>query len=582
MNVGTLPEPSLSMTSENIEEQKRSPERAVQLANQPSIEKIREEMELVTSSVKIADADCAPRKRSLMSQSAFTPKIENVSDAHGNTLVRTSIDFYVSPDFLRSWFWFGFILMLVVGAVMTEFFSSEVDWEDNQIKSTFGTNNPCLWLDHAPATYVIPGLWVLTAHIFITYVQTRWARVKVCYEAERVSHLAYATFTASCFMEVFFLCWFSAVFAEKPDDDIKMHTLPYTFVAVGLTLNIISNTWYAKYVAAVPKWMFNFLGFYCVSVTTMSALKMFAEFACLYELDFGCYKISKNGALPINIQTTWIILVIPMELFLSLMKGDETGRLHVEISMDVDPKTLHRTDLSFWEILIDEPTFCWVLLTFLCACWFAVPVEDIMDCATVIDTSGFWANMRGFIYFTNLIILASCCLAYWNVACCCCRSCCPCCRSRDDPLNVGDFTQARTQIWLEPLDLDKLDSNENRKWLEDHSSQLRESEQYLIKPMFVTLFFIFAYATNARLSEKVNGTHGPSAMFLCFVGKIIFSVYVINWINILRKQEKKWHDPQMLVLYIFLGWLMFVTFIRTIAALTGDFTLNYLGRDPEC
>lgn len=394
-----------------------------------------------------------------------------------------------------------------------------------------------------------------------------------------------------------------------------MHTLPYTFVAVGITINVITNTWYAGVVAKVPRWMFNFLCIYSGFVTFMSALKMYAEFACLYEADFGCYGISPNGSIPLNIQTAWIVLVIPMQLFISLMKGDETGNLEISIRMRDDPQSLHDEPENFWEMLLDEPTFCWVLQTFIIAIWFAIPVDDILDCSAVTNTSGGWAVMRSFIYIVNLIILAACCIVYRRGGCCCL------CNKKPAPeipsdnekakegdnlktevdvdviqtaIQLGSFTQARSDAAFSPLPSKTkalLEVSQRRpisngakrvstnmRWLEDHEIELEETKNYLIKPMFIVLFFIFLYATMQRLGEKVNMSHAGSAMTLCFIGKIVFGCYVYNWIQILYKQKKKWTHPQMLVLYVLLGWLVFVSLVRVIAAFTGKFTWNYIGR----
>jgi len=491
---------------------------------------------------------------------------------------QTLIKFGFEPDFLRSVFWGLFLTLLIIGKILTDTLS-DVDYDNNPIKDTFGTNNPCLWLDYPPSTYITPSLWVIASNIYLLYCLFRWYRTTVAYRDKSFNNVGkweYRLYTVSIWVEAATVIFFSTVFSIGPEEDIVMHTLPYSIVSIGACLNVVSDFWYLTRVAGRRDWFWQFM--LCYTVLTV----MFTFFKVHSEL------VVVGGPLnpyPFGVQGPWIFTVIPCNLFISMISGKHTKDMQITIAIPRDAHEWSREDQAakhgFFGGLVNEPVFCWILMTLGIVGYFMAYSGEVY-CLEITEV-GMWGVIRGIIYVGTIIFLLAGIVIYWKSNLCCLSSDFKSDLKlwhkvdlREDVNPAQSYTRSTIARAKRPVRVDL------EEWWED---RLIETEDYLIKPLMFVLLLKHLSLTNSRLGGDENGAPGNGVIGLCTFGQISFFLYFCNWLWQIKYEDRgeklRWPKAKLLHGQLFILWCVFVGFIRTIAAWTGEFEQNYFGRECD-
>jgi len=483
---------------------------------------------------------------------------------------RTMLKFQIFPDYFRGLFYVCNFLMLLFAIWLTLTFG-DIDWEDNPLYNTFGVNPPCIYYDYAPTTYFVPTLWGICIHIWLSYEWFRWARVRLFYDEGGCSTFEYKAFVYACFIESGFILFYGTVFAHKPDDDVKWHTAPFSLSALAIVSNVWTNFWFLMKVVKVSAGLRSAIIVYCALIGIFAVIRIFAEFACMYEWSFGCYN-SDNGAFPFEVGMPWFWLTLPVEIWLCIVAGGKTGHLNIALEYVPSPNaSLGQGQVFGW----DSPRLFWLYLIFLIVINAMIPPSRLscMDSDYVDYIDSPWIGIRVVIYFGTIAITAMATYVYWSsgVPFCCCNCCNPC----------GCITQCTSKDDSTELTIEKGDIYLRGFTLTQDANILGVTEQFLMFPFFLVSCMMHCSLTLSRLGERTNDTHGATDMTLCTLGLILFAHFVRNYLKMMRdakKPLKKQRQKELLVT-VYVIWSVVISLCRLVAALTpGGFTKHYLGR----
>jgi len=509
-------------------------------------------------------------------------KLQKWNSAFGNEMSivedeeETIIKFGFEPDFLRSVFWGLFLALLAVGGILTETLG-EYDPNDNPIMNTFGANNPCLWLDYPPSTYITPSIWVITSNIYLMYCLFRWYRTTVAYRDKNfhaVGKWEYRLYTASMWVEAATVVFFSTVFSIGPDDDMALHTLPYTIVSFGVCLNVLSDFWYLTRVAQRRDWFWRFMLCYTVLICIFTFFKIHTELVVVG---------GPKDPYPWGIQGPWMFTVIPCNLIISIISGKHTKDMQITIAIPTDAHEWSQLDQSaehgFFGGLVNEPAFCWILLTFVLVAQYLIYTGDL-DCEAI-TVVGMWGVVRGIVYVGTILMILAGIVIYWSSNLCCLSS-----NFKNDlklwhKVELRDDVNPGNKYTKSTIARAKRPVHSNMdEWWDD---RMKETESYLIKPLLFILLLKHLFLTYSRLGSDKNSANGNGMIGLCTFGQISFFLYFCNYLWQIKYEDRgdavNWPKAKLNYGQMFILWCVFVGFIRCIAGWTGEFEENYFGRE---
>lgn len=186
----------------------------------------------------------------------------------------------VKPVYLEQVFWIIFTLLFVLGYFISTIFA-DIDWEDNPIFNTFGSNHPCLYFDYAPSIYVFPMLWPF---VFLV-AATSWflALLMVIQKRRKFSALGFCAYCVCFVLKVFAIGTFSLVFALNPDKDVKLHTMPFAIAILGIIIHIISQGLTLQHCHEITRWKLRLYWFTALLVTITGLIQVGKQIAILYH-----------------------------------------------------------------------------------------------------------------------------------------------------------------------------------------------------------------------------------------------------------------------------------------------------------
>jgi len=149
------------------------------------------------------------------------------------------------PDIYESIF-FGLLIFTLLFCSVLTVFVSDIDWEDNIIYNTFGTNSPCIVLDVEPAIFFGPGLYGTCLVAITPYEIGQWLRAKLLWKNKLLSDFGYKAFYVCCGIEMMTFIIVSTIFAVN-DESIHVHVYCYVQLIFGLIIGSLRKTCFIYY-----------------------------------------------------------------------------------------------------------------------------------------------------------------------------------------------------------------------------------------------------------------------------------------------------------------------------------------------
>ena len=96
-------------------------------------------------------------------------------------------------------------------------------------------------------------MWALNYILLFSYSLSCWLRVFHERALEHISAPRYNFFTVCTLIEILSFTIFSTIFAITPEESVAIHTLPFTFLIIGLSILSGKNYIYYQFVAELTE-----------------------------------------------------------------------------------------------------------------------------------------------------------------------------------------------------------------------------------------------------------------------------------------------------------------------------------------
>ena len=156
-----------------------------------------------------------------------------------------------NPEILRIIAYIGFIIMLVVGYILTETLV-DVDPQTTAIYKLFGFNHICNVLDHEPSRTVTAMLLPFWEVPFFLYIIFNFLRIQDAYRENKAPKYAFLTSAIFLPIEILLTLWVRIIFVWSPEVNFLNHYLPYIGFQILLFLVAFENVLYFYAVQALP------------------------------------------------------------------------------------------------------------------------------------------------------------------------------------------------------------------------------------------------------------------------------------------------------------------------------------------
>ena len=244
------------------------------------------------------------------------------------------ITWAINPEILRIYSYLFFWIIIGCGWYFTKH-HSDVDFHNNILIDTFGSNSICLLFDHPPGNYLLPSLWAINYLLLTSYSLSCWLRV---YHEKALNHVEnnrYIFFTTCTIIEIFSFTVFSTIFAITPEENVAIHTLPYTFLIIGLSILSAKNYIYYQFVTQLTEKE----KFQSKIITSIHIL------ASLFKIIFQIFAIFQpniiNDELILStneiLSIVWILTAAVIPIYTSWKLKDRAGDLEFTISPKLTP-----------------------------------------------------------------------------------------------------------------------------------------------------------------------------------------------------------------------------------------------------
>ncbi len=235
----------------------------------------------------------------------------------------------INPELLRVYSYLFFWSIVGFGWYFTKH-HSDVDFHDNILIDTFGSNSICILFDHPPGNYLLPSLWAINYLFLTSYSISCWLRVfheKILNDIEKNR---YAFYTMCTVMEIFSFTVFSTIFAITPEENVAIHTLPFTFLILGLSILSAKNYIYYQFVTELTeKEQFQSKIITGIHIAA-SAFKISFQISAIFHPQI----IENDNIMFLNeiLSFVWILTAAVIPIYTSWRLKDRAGNLEFTIS----------------------------------------------------------------------------------------------------------------------------------------------------------------------------------------------------------------------------------------------------------
>ena len=168
---------------------------------------------------------------------------------------------FVAVEMLRFIYYLWFVFNIIVGITLTVRFAEE-DYK-KIITAIYGSVNVCVFLDFAPATYVLPTLFAMQLVVVYQYTIVSIFRAWIENQNKKISDVSFMLYACTFIYFSLSSAIFCTCIAVQPDlkkpETIFLHTLPFTNLIIALTFLQIAVTWFGRKVSwnrlNAPKWL---------------------------------------------------------------------------------------------------------------------------------------------------------------------------------------------------------------------------------------------------------------------------------------------------------------------------------------
>merc|ERR1711971_1281259 len=111
----------------------------------------------------------------------------------------------ISPEALRMFFYIGFFVFATIAIFVTVTWS-DIDYDDNIIKQTYGVNQICIFFDYAPFSHFGATLWLPNVFFITAYLVLDLFRIYDAKNDGQLSVAFYRGYFAVTVFEIFAFC----------------------------------------------------------------------------------------------------------------------------------------------------------------------------------------------------------------------------------------------------------------------------------------------------------------------------------------------------------------------------------------
>jgi len=165
----------------------------------------------------------------------------------------------VIEDF-RVAFYLTSLALTGIGMLLTKAFTKE-DY-GAIIEDVYGFSNTCIYFDFAPATYILPILWVFAVIFGFLYTMAAILRIHIAYLERKLTRCAFVLLIIAYVYVAFSIILFSIAFAVQPErekhETMVVHTfsylnwkLMYAILQVAVVYFGINVSWKNL---SIPRW----------------------------------------------------------------------------------------------------------------------------------------------------------------------------------------------------------------------------------------------------------------------------------------------------------------------------------------
>ena len=235
----------------------------------------------------------------------------------------------INPELLRIYSYLFFWIIVGTGWYFTKH-HSDVNFHDNILIDTFGSNSICILFDHPPGNYILPSLWALNYLFLTSYSISCWLRVYHEKALKNIESNRYKFYTACTLIEIFSFTVFSTIFAINPEESVLIHTLPFTFLILGISILSAKNYIYYPFVTELSN-KEKIQSRILTSIHIFSSVfKIIFQILAVFQVSIVYY----DGILMLNeiLSVIWFFTAAIIPIYTSWRLKDRAGNLEFTIS----------------------------------------------------------------------------------------------------------------------------------------------------------------------------------------------------------------------------------------------------------
>lgn len=154
------------------------------------------------------------------------------------------------PEAFRMWFYYGWWIFLFFSAIVSLLWATDMNLTDNMFLDRFNGNNPCIFFDYPPFSYMGAILWMPQIFNLVTYEILDLFRVYDNYYDNMGQQIILLSFcrcyTACTIFECLSFIAFVQTLATSPEENLAVHSIPFFVMTVAFWTMAFKKFLYLK------------------------------------------------------------------------------------------------------------------------------------------------------------------------------------------------------------------------------------------------------------------------------------------------------------------------------------------------
>ena len=151
----------------------------------------------------------------------------------------------IKPEAFRIWFYILFFVYSFLAYIITTN-SVSIDYSNNIILDTFGSNNICLYYDYPPFNYFGTSLWFFVYLPLFIYLIFDLFRIYDSYIDKQIKKRFVTMYCFVTLFEILSGIFFFQITATSPFENITIHSIPYVFFSISFFTLALKRFFYFK------------------------------------------------------------------------------------------------------------------------------------------------------------------------------------------------------------------------------------------------------------------------------------------------------------------------------------------------